>query len=265
MNFQNLPRADTVVKRAFVPRPGQAFHMFDYMQVEPRFLGYFAAKMGDDSIAGQLRDGADPYTTILRPVYGENMTPEQRHEGKTLFMSLMFGAGKRSVSQQFGISEAAAKRDMIDPFHAALPIVRRLQNGIERTATQRGYIRTPWGRHIHPEPHGEYKMLAHLIQGSAAHLMKRAMCLVDDYLVEQELDTTILMLSQVHDELQFDAPHSQAELLHVIVPSLMGGAAALLPAGESINDVVPILVDHEVAVTDMSDKRSYEDWKGIPY
>lgn len=265
MNYQNLPRSDKVVKRAFVPRPGQAFHEFDYAQIEPRMLAYFAALKGDDSIASKLREGADPYTTILRPVYGEGMTDEQRQEGKVLFMSLMFGAGKRSVSQQFGISEMAAKKDMIDPFHAAMPIVRKLQNGIEATARARGYIRTPWGRHIHPEQFGEYKMLAHLIQGSAAHLMKRAMLDVDEHLTTIDKQDVSLMLSQVHDSLLFDAPHSEAEWLHDNIPALMTGQAATLADGTSVNDVVPILVEHEVLVTDMADKRSYEDWKGIPY
>lgn len=260
MNFQNIPRDDKVVKRAFVPRPGNVFHFFDYKQIEPRLLAYFAAKKGDPALAERIRDGLDPYTAILRSMYGENITDAQRQEGKILFLSLMYGGGVRTVMLQFDLGQKAAKA-MIQDFHKSLPVVRRLQDGVVLTAKRRGYIRTPWGRHLHLEEYGEHKLLNKLIQGSAAHLMKRAMILVDEQLERME-DPTALGLSVVHDELILEAPHLMGEWLHDLIPNLMTTGAC---AGTDICDVVPIQVDHEVAVTSMADKRDYAEYAAIPY
>lgn len=260
MNYQNIPRDDKVVKRAFIPRPGNVFSLFDYAQIEPRMMAYFAAKKGDDSVAKSMWAGIDPYTAILRNQYGDNMTAEQRQDGKKLFMSLLFGGGVRTVKASFGVTDKTARK-MINDFHEALPIVRKLQNGVAATAARRGYIRTPWGRHLHPEQYGEHKLLAALIQGSAAHLAKRALILLDDWLIEEKLDTEALMLGLVHDEIQFDGPISEVDRLHERVPQIMTFEAA----GEEMTSIVPILTGHEVAVHDLADKRDYDEWKGIPY
>lgn len=260
MNFQNIPRDDKVVKRAFVPRPGNVFHFFDYKQIEPRLLAYFAARKGDPSLAERIRDGLDPYTAILRSMYGENITDAQRQEGKILFLSLMYGGGVRTIRFQFDLSESEA-RAMIREFHKSLPVVRRLQDGVVSTAKRRGYIRTPWGRHLHLEEYGEHKLLNKLIQGSAAHLMKRAMLLVDEAL-DRNPELDCLGLSVVHDELVFEAPHRASEWLHDGIPDLMTTGAC---GNTDICDVVPIQVDHEVAVTSMADKRDYAEYAAIPY
>lgn len=258
MNYQNLPRQDKVVKRAFVPRPGHVFNLFDYAQIEPRLMAYFAAKAGDGRFAHDLREGIDPYTAILRHMYGDTMSEEQRQEGKRLFMSLLFGGGVRTVGKQLGLKEKDA-RGLINDFHKALPVVRKLQNGVASTALRRGYIRTPWGRHLHPELHGEHKLLSALIQGSAAHLAKRALNLLDDWL-QASPEVRSLMLSFVHDEVAFDGPPQEVALLHERVTELM----TLEAPTAQITDIVPIKVGHEVCVHDLSDKRPYDEWKGIP-
>lgn len=257
MNYQNIPRDDYVVKTAFVPRPGNVFHCFDYKQIEPRLLAYFASRAGDDSLAQRIREGIDPYTSILLPIYGEDITDSQRQEGKILFLSLMYGGGVRTVKAQFGLSDKEA-RALINKFHAGLPIVRVLQDGVVRTANRRGYIKTPWGRHLHLEEYGEHKLLNKLVQGSAAHLMKRAMIRVDKFAQDHP---GLLLLSVVHDEIQLEAPHDMGSLLHEWVPTLMTTESA----GNDICDIIPIQVDHEVAVTSLADKRAYEEYAAIPY
>ncbi len=169
----------------------------------------------------------------------------------------MYGAGVRSVKAQFDLNEADAKA-LIKRFHKALPIVRILQDGVVSTANKRGYIRTPWGRPLHLEDYGEHKLLNKLVQGSAAHLMKRAMIRADRWVGARD---DVLGLSVVHDELIFEAPHSAAKDLHEFVPRIM----TVESAGQDICDVIPIQVDHEVAVASLADKRDYDDYIAIPY
>lgn len=250
MNFQNIPRDDKVVKAAFVPRDGCVFSFFDYQQIEPRILAYFASLKGDPALAKRMIDGLDPYTAILVSVYGDKITPEQRQEGKIMFLSLMYGGGVRTIQEQFNVSQAEARK-MVNKFHKGLPIVRKLQDGVAATAASRGFVRTPWGRHLHPEQYGEHKLLNKLIQGSAAHLMKRALLLCEQWAIEQKIQSQ--MLSVVHDEIVWEGPHQELALLNENVPRLMA------QAGDPIQSLVPIGVDHEVGVLNMADKQDYSN------
>ena len=253
MNFQNIPRGLDVVKRAFVPKLG-AFSYFDYKQIEPRLLAYFLAKIGDTQLADALQT-LDPYTAIVAHLYGkapEDLTDEERQTGKILFLSLMYGGGGRTVMNQFGVTYPEAKRQ-IKQFHDAWPGVRRLQNLCAGQAERRGYIKTPWGRHLHPEPHGEHKLLNKLIQGSAADLMKAALLEVDQWQRDM-LGMQSHMVSVVHDEIQFDGPASELWLLHDHVPVLMCEDDDITA---EIGEVVPILVDHEVSLTNWAEKEAY--------
>ena len=249
MNFQNIPRDLKLIKRAFIPKRG-AFSFFDYKQIEPRLLAYFASKIGDDQLASKIREGFDPYTVIVRGLYGENVTEKERQQGKVLFLSLMYGGGTRTVQAQFDVSQAEA-RTMIRDFHKAWPVVRRLQDLTISTASRRGHIKTPWGRHLHPEEYGEHKLLNKLIQGSAADLMKAALIRVDAH-IEADPDLESRMVSVIHDELILDGPENELFRLHEDIPPLM--------REDWLHEIVPVEVDHEVSLTTWADKVGYDEW-----
>ena len=245
-----------MVKKAFVPKLG-AFSYFDYKQIEPRLLAYFLAKVGDTQLADRLQEGLDPYTAIVAHLYSkapEDLTDNERQTGKILFLSLMYGGGGRTVMNQFDVSYPEAKR-MIKQFHAAWPGVRRLQDLCAGQAERKGYIKTPWGRHLHPEEFGEHKLLNKLIQGSAADLMKAALLETDGWLTLNDAIESH-MVSVVHDEIQFDGPLDEAAILHDEVPHLMCAAD---PTTAEIGEVIPILVDHDVSTTNWAEKQPYEE------
>lgn len=181
----------------------------------------------------------------------DELTEREYKDGKILFLSLIYGAGKRSVKAAFGVNDAEAKR-MIDSFHSAWPIVRRLQDDVVRVANRRGYIKTPWGRPLRLEQYGEHKMLNKLVQGSAAHMLKRSLIRVNDWL-ESEPDLRSHMILNVHDEIDFDGPADEVAYLHEHVPALM--------VEEIVAPVVPILVDHEVSPRNWAEKLDFNEWK----
>ena len=63
------------------------------------------------------------------------------------------------------------------------------------------------------------------IQGSAADIIKKAMIDMDARLKEEGLQTKLLL--QVHDELIFEAPQHEIEILERIVPEVMENAIQL--------------------------------------
>jgi DNA polymerase-1 len=253
VNWQNIPADLKVVRRAIVPKGDGVISSFDYSKIEPRLLAYFASKKGDDTLADYLRRGVDPYRAVIGPVYGkrhDELTEREYKDGKILFLSLVYGAGVRSVTAAFGVSKPEAK-ERINQFHSAWPIVRRLQDDVVRVCNRRGYIRTPWGRPLRLEQFGEHKMLNKLVQGSAAHMLKRSLIRVDRWLETQDLASHMIL--NVHDEIDFDGPADEVAHLHEHVPALM--------VEELIAPVVPILVDHEVSPTNWAEKLDYDEWK----
>ena len=256
-NSQNIPRQDTVIKRAFVPKLG-VFHLLDYSQIEPRLAAYFASQIGYPEFAAALRAGEDAYTTVARLATGKtDITPEERQVWKRIFLAILYGAGVRRVREVWIeetakiITEAQAKK-IVRQFHSNWPAIRELQDSVIGVAQRRGYIRALDGRHLHPESFGEHKLLNKLIQGSAAGIMKQAVIDVHQYLVAHEFETH--GVSVIHDELILDGTPGEVEAVHEQVPPIMSAAA-----GEKVQAVVPISVDHEITTTSWADKQAYEE------
>lgn len=257
MNFQNIPRDDKVVKRAFVPKRG-AFSFFDYKAIEPRLVAYFVGKSGYPEFRDQIVAGVDPYTAVARLITGkQEVTDEERQVWKRVFLAILYGAGPKRIRDTWieetktEISFAEAKR-IYKTFHTNWPAVRALQDGVVRKHDRRGYIKAINGRHLHMEEYGDYKLANKLIQGSAAEIMMSAVVRVWKYLrAHPEIESR--MVSVIHDELIFDGPEHEVELLHQIIPPLM--------VDELVNSYVPVLIDHEVSTTTWAEKKSYEEWK----
>jgi DNA polymerase-1 len=63
------------------------------------------------------------------------------------------------------------------------------------------------------------------IQGSAADMIKVAMIKIQDWLKEKELKTRMVL--QVHDELVFETPEEELELILNEIPEMMKEAIKL--------------------------------------
>jgi DNA polymerase I-like protein with 3'-5' exonuclease and polymerase domains len=272
MNFQNIPRSDKVIKQAIVPRLG-ALSFFDYSAIEPRLFAYYADRMGHPSMAEQVRAGVDPYTAVAALIeQKEDITPEERQHWKVFFLSLMYGGGVRTIQAQFDCTQTEARR-MVNQFHRNFPAVRALQDSVARVSKRRGYVVGIDGRHLHPEPFGEHKMLNKLIQGGAAGIMKAAIIRVHRELSSESMhvgtgtrpydpDSAFpqhvnlmqrpqsRIVSVVHDELQIDGPVNELLFLNNRVPALM--------RDPTVDAVVPIEVEHEYTTTNWAEKEVYE-------
>ena len=103
------------------------------------------------------------------------------------------------------------------------------------SAKAQGYVETVFGRRLYlPEinsPNGprrgnaERAAINAPMQGTAADLIKLAMCQVQDVLDGQRRRTRMIM--QVHDELVFEVPEDEVEWVRGEIPRLMAGVAQL--------------------------------------
>jgi len=79
-------------------------------------------------------------------------------------------------------------------------------NGIQRAAAERAAINAP-------------------MQGTAADLIKMAMNNVQQWIVDNKLETLIVM--QVHDELVLEVPNAELDMIKTEIPKIMSNVAKL--------------------------------------
>lgn len=245
MNFHNIPRGDKVVKKAFVPKL-DAFAFFDYSQVELRLLAFYMGMLGDHSMAEAFKAGVDLHTASAQgalKIAGE-VTDEERQVGKTLNFSIVYGGGTPTLMRQLGIGYQDA-REILNNYHDSWPGIKRVQTAIQSRLAERGYITTLFGRHLHPE--SDHKALNALIQGCAADLLRMSAVKVHDFLRHDGLESHIV--NMIHDEIMFDAVHTELPILHQKVPLLMSDGR--------IEEIVPVVVDMEVSYTTWAEKGEY--------
>ena len=204
-----------------------------------------AEGIGDESMAQLFRDGRDWYTETVQGLYQITRQPteEERQVGKTAILSLCYGGTWKTLHFDQGLPKQTA-HDFYRNFHATWPGISVLAEVMNGTVEQRGYLLTPWGRHLTPEYPS--KTIAIITQGSAADLMKWAMVNVDENMAG--LDSHIGLV--IHDELVIDAVNDDVPYLCDNVPEWM--------TWEPINEVVPIPVDVEISRTNWAAKSSWE-------
>lgn len=244
-NLQNIPirtEEGQEVRRAFVPRkPGNVLLSADYSQIELRLAAHFSE---DEALIGSFLRGEDIHALTAAALYQvspDQVSAAQRHQGKLLNFSIIYGITPFGLSQRLEISRGQAA-DFIDAYFAAYPGVKRYIDCSIELARERGYVTTLMGRKRKlPDIHSRNKTLREFaernainlpIQGTQAEIIKKAMIQVSQWLAESGLHS--YMVLQVHDELLFEVPEGEADSLRAALPELM-------QAGFSLR--VPLVVD----------------------
>lgn len=236
----NIPRDLKDVKRAFVPKL-DCYLFADYKNIEVRLLAYYlSGGIGDDEMAKQFRTDPnyDPHQETA------DMVGIDRQAGKTLNFSIIYGGGTPTLMRQLGIPYREAKR-MLDGFHEARPGIKLLNDELQNAILEKGYVRSIYGRRHHVQD--GHKVLNHLIQGTAADLMKRSIVNTHRWLRDEAFNSHIVNI--IHDELMLDCSKDEVYAVAEEVPSLM--------IDPKIDRIVPITVDLEISYTNWADKVEY--------
>ncbi|MEM2591620.1 MAG: DNA polymerase, partial [Thermofilaceae archaeon] len=173
----------------------------------------------------------------------DQVSDEQRNFAKRINYGLIYGMSAHGLAQQLGISRREAER-FIQQYFAAFPRVKVYIEAIKDQVARQGYVETLLGRRRYfPElmPTGpdqaprrlpeavrrkaEREAINAPIQGSAADLIKLAMIRIDRALQEQGLRARMIM--QVHDELVFEVPEEEVEVVRALVEDRMRNAYPL--------------------------------------
>ena len=251
-NLQNIPIRTEVgreIRRAFVAEPGNVLISADYSQIELRLLAHLS---GDAGLVEAFREGADIHIAAAADVFGvapDDVTAEQRDAAKMVNFGIIYGITAYGLARRLGpdVSREQAAQ-FIHQYKTRYPRINEFLDRCIETAVTRGYVETILGRR-RPIPQilernpqrralGERMAINSVVQGSAADLIKVAMIDLHRALPDRHPD--VRMLLQIHDELVFEAPESQAESVRAFVAEHMEHAMDL---------VVPLTVESACGTT----------------
>jgi len=244
-NLQNIPIRTELgreIRKAFVAGdPGKVLLSADYSQIELRIIAHIS---DDPGMKEAFLQGYDIHTATAAKVWGvaiDDVDKEMRRKAKTVNFGIIYGISAFGLSQRVGISRGEAK-EIIDNYFREFGGVRDYMDEAVRKAQEFGYVETILGRRryirdIHSRNavmrgFAERNAINAPIQGSAADMIKVAMINIHDWLMKEKLNTKMLL--QVHDELVFDVPKDELELVQPKICGLMETAMPL---------TVPVLVE----------------------
>ncbi|EWG10497.1 DNA polymerase I [Cytobacillus firmus] len=250
-NLQNIPirlEEGRKIRQAFVPsEPGWAIFAADYSQIELRVLAHIA---DDEKLIEAFIEDMDIHTKTAMEVFHVNadeVTSNMRRHAKAVNFGIVYGISDYGLSQSLGITRKEAGK-FIDRYLESYPGVKQYMDDIIHEAKQKGYVSTLLhrrrylpeitSRNFNLRSFAERTAMNTPIQGSAADIIKKAMIDMADRLRKEELKARLLL--SVHDELIFEAPEDEIEILKKIVPDVMENAVELK---------VPLKVDYSYGPT----------------
>lgn len=237
-NLQNIPiRTDRgrEVRKAFVPRnEDYVLLSADYSQIELRII---AAISEDVQMIDAFRKGLDIHIATAAKVYGVDMsevTSDMRRNAKSVNFGIIYGQSAFGLSENLGIPRSEAKT-LIDNYFTQYPSIKEYMEKQVRFAQQHGYVQTQLGRkrwlkdinssNAVVRGYAERNAINMPIQGTAADMIKLAMIAVHNTFKQHNLKSRMIL--QVHDELVFDAHHSEVETIKPLILECMRNALPL--------------------------------------
>ena len=237
-NLQNIPvrlEEGRKIRAAFVPsEPDWLLFAADYSQIELRVLAHMSQ---DENLMEAFHQGEDIHTKTAADVFGvtiDDVEPSMRDAAKAVNFGIIYGISDYGLSQDLNITRKEAAK-FIETYLASFPGVKQYMDDSVAEAKDNGYVTTLMNRRRYlPEikssnfnlrSFAERTAMNTPIQGSAADIIKQAMIDMAERLEAEGLKARMLL--QVHDELIFEAPADEIELLKKIVPEVMESAIKL--------------------------------------
>ena len=175
-----------------------------------------------------------------------------RSRAKNVVYANMYGGGASAVMDLLWVSEEDA-RAFLNVFKEQFPAIGLYAKKLIRKAQLQGYIVTTYGRKLMVDPDFEYKSLNYMIQGSAADLMKKAMCGVHEYIKANKIDAHIALT--VHDELVIEVKRELVEKQHNLIYDIKK-----IMEDHDGRFIIPLPVEISVAEHNWEDKISLENF-----
>ena len=230
-NLQNIPiksNAGRQIRKAFISDNDSKIVSIDYSQIELRILAH-VAKI--DALINAFVKEEDIHTVTAKEVFQvteEEVSTELRRRAKIINFGIIYGISPYGLAVQLDISNSEAKEFIVNYFKRYPGIKDYMESTIQNCKIN-GFVSTPFGRRIFipfindklalRRNFAERSAINAPIQGGSADLIKLAMPKVLNFVKENKLKSKILL--QVHDELIFEVPNCEVDIIKNEIPKIM--------------------------------------------
>lgn len=143
---------------------------------------------------------------------------ETRNQAKTFIYAFLYGAGDAKIGSIVGGTARDGKR-LKEKFLRNTPALRTLRERVG-VAAGRGYVLGLDGRRVYVR--SEHAALNTLLQSAGAIVMKKALCLLDEYAKQYNLDYKFI--GNIHDEIQTEVAEKDADWFGKLATSCVEAA-----------------------------------------
>ena len=231
-NLQNIPirlEEGRLIRHAFVPsEAGWVIMGADYSQIELRILAHISKT---ESLIEAFRSGEDIHTKTAMDVFKvsrEEMTSDLRRSAKAINFGIIYGMSAFGLSENLNITQKEAKQ-YIDHYLETYSGIKKYMDDTVQDAKLNGYVATLFNRRRYiaelssknyaVRQFGERTAMNAPIQGTAADIIKKAMIDVHQKMADAKVRSRLL--SQVHDELIFEVPQDEIEIMTALIVDAM--------------------------------------------
>lgn len=230
-NVQNIPirtPEGNNIRAAFIAPAGYKLISADYSQIELRILSHVA---NIQALKEAFIKGEDIHKQTASQIFGVEMdkvTPELRRNAKAINFGIIYGISSFGLAKNLNIPKKAAA-DYIAKYFQEYPGIEKYMVETINFARQNLYVENLLGRRcyvptINNKNHSlrsfaERAAINAPMQSLTADIAKMAMIAIEEKLKATLLKTTMIL--QIHDELVFEAPIAEVELVTKLIKTTM--------------------------------------------
>jgi DNA polymerase I len=237
-NLQNIPirtERGREIRKAFTAKDsGHLIAAADYSQIELRIIAHLS---GDRNMQEAFRQGYDIHAATASGIYDadlDTVTSEMRRYAKMVNFGIIYGISAFGLAERLNIprGEAAA---IIEGYFRQYPGIKAYMEMVVEQARERGFVETMLGRRRYlrdinsgnafMRQFAERNAINAPVQGTSADMIKIAMIRIQESIHQQGLQSRMIM--QVHDELVFEVPVEELDIIKPIIIDQMKDALKL--------------------------------------
>ena len=192
---------------------------------------------GDENMINAFNNNQDIHASTAAKVFNVDLgkvTREQRSHAKIVNFGIIYGVSAFGLSNQTNLSRSESKI-IIDNYYNSYPALKEFMSNQINFARENGFVQTILGRKRFLNDinsrngmirsSAERNAINTPVQGSAADIIKLSMINIADELKNNSLKSKLIL--QVHDELVFDVPLEEVDLIKKIIIDKMENAYKL--------------------------------------
>ncbi|MBU2453535.1 MAG: DNA polymerase I, partial [Proteobacteria bacterium] len=230
-NLQNIPirkKEGRNIRKAFIPKDGHTLISADYSQIELRILAHCAQ---DEILIEAFKNNEDIHKRTALEVFQvlpEFITEDLRNQAKAINFGIVYGMSGFRLANDLGISRKMATAYIDNYFKRYSGVKTFIDTTIEETK-KTGEVFTIFGRkrrlddinssNVNLRNFAQRAAINTPIQGSAADLIKLAMIKMAAALKKNNLASKMLL--SVHDEIIFECPFEEKDVLIDLAKNIM--------------------------------------------